>query len=67
MWFLVLIVVVAVVLFLFGIITPLLCVVAIGFLVAWILGTFRRARYGRPRHDRDRHDDYHRHGGRRRY
>lgn len=62
MWFLVLIVVVAVVLFLFGFIMPLLWIVAIGLLIAWILGTFRRARYGR-----DRYDDYHRHGRRRRY
>ncbi|WTW95879.1 hydrophobic protein [Streptomycetaceae bacterium NBC_01309] len=52
----------AVVLFLFGFIMPLLWVVAIGLLIAWILGTFRRARYGR-----DHHDDYHRHGRRRRY
>lgn len=63
MWVLVLIVVVAVVLFLFGFIAPLLWVVAIGLLIAWILGTFRRARYGRDHDD----DDCHRHGRRRRF
>jgi hypothetical protein len=60
-WFLVLMVLIAVVLFLFGFVKPLLWIVGTGLLVAWILGTFRRARYGRH------HDDYHRHDRHRRY